>query len=118
MQVLYYAEYLHLFERARSQYIRDMGMSYAEVEERGIFLPVREANSRYRCPIRYDDEIVVRTGICEWKRVSMRFQYEVWSADRKTLHATGFTEHACVNSEGRPVRVPEWLKGMFVGETG
>ena len=43
MGVLYYAEYLHLFERARSAFIRQCGMSYADVEKKGIILPVREA---------------------------------------------------------------------------
>jgi hypothetical protein len=46
MGVLYYAEYLHIFERARNQFIRDRGLSYAMVEERGLFLPVREARCR------------------------------------------------------------------------
>lgn len=114
MGVLYYAEYLHVYERARSFFIREHGMSYAEVEERGIILPVREAQSRYRAPVRFDDEILVRVGISEWKRASMKFAYEVWDKDKTTLHATGMTEHAAVNREGRPTRVPEWLKELFV----
>lgn len=113
MGVLYYAEYLHLFERARSLYIRDRGMSYAEVEKRGIILPVREAQCRYRVPVRFDDEIFVRTGISEWKRASMKFIYEIWNKDKSVLHATGMTEHAAVNHSGKPVRVPEWLKELF-----
>jgi len=113
MGVLYYAEYLHIFERARSLYIRERGMSYAVVEERGIILPVREAQCRYRVPVRFDDEIYVRTGIETWKRASMKFIYEVWNKDKSILHATGMTEHAAVNKEGRPVRIPEWLKELF-----
>lgn len=113
MGVLYYAEYLHIFERARSFFIREHGMSYAEVEERGIILPVREAQCRYRSPVRFDDEILIRVGITEWKRASMTFSYEVWNKDKSLLHATGMTEHASVNREGRPVRTPEWLKELF-----
>lgn len=113
MGVLYYAEYLHVYERARSFFIREHGMSYAEVEERGIILPVREAQSRYRVPVRFDDEILVKVGISQWKRASMTFVYEVWNKDQTVLHATGMTEHAAVNNEGRPVRVPEWLKELF-----
>lgn len=113
MGIVYYAEYLHLFERARSQFIRERGMSYGEVEKRGFYLPIREANCRYRSPIRYDERIVVRTGITEWKRASMRFIYEVLSEDGGTLHATGFTEHACVDPTGKPTRLPDWLKEMF-----
>ena len=113
MGVLYYAEYFHIFERARSFHIREHGMSYAEVERRGIILPVREAQCRYRAPIRFDDEILVRTGIETWKRVSLRFAYEVWNRDRTLLHATGMTEHAAVNPEGRPTRLPQWLRQLL-----
>lgn len=113
MGVLYYAEYLHIFERARSLYIRERGMSYAEVEKRGIILPVREAQCRYRVPVRFDDEINIHTGIQVWKRASMKFVYEVWNKDKSVLHATGMTEHASVNHEGKPVRIPDWLKELF-----
>lgn len=113
MGVLYYAEYLHIYERARSFYIREHGMSYAEVEKRGVILPVREAQSRYRTPVRYDDEIIVHVGIGEWKRASVKFIYEVWNSDKTVLHATGMTEHAAVNHDGKPTRIPDWLKELF-----
>jgi acyl-CoA thioester hydrolase len=114
MGVLYYAEYLHIFERSRNFYIRERGMSYAEVEKRGIILPVREAQCRYRSPIHFDDEIFIHAGIQEWKRVSMKFIYEIWNKDKTVLHATGMTEHASINPDGKPVRVPEWLKELFI----
>ena len=115
MGVVYYGEYMHYFERSRSEFIRERGMSYKDVEARGVFLPVREACCRYRSPVRYDELVHVRCGIEVWKRASMRFVYEVWSEARDVLHATGMTEHACVNAEGRPVRVPDWLKDLFGG---
>ncbi|MBU1230222.1 MAG: acyl-CoA thioesterase [Proteobacteria bacterium] len=113
MGVLYYAEYLHIFERARGLFIRQRGMGYAKVEARGILLPVREAWCRYRSPSRYDDEIHVRCGIVEWNRASLRFVYEIKNPDRDRLLAQGGTEHACVNRQGRPVGVPDWLKELF-----
>ena len=110
MGVLYYAEYLHLFERVRSEYIREHGMSYVEVEKRGIYLPVREAQCRYRHSARYDDYLWILTGIAEWGKASMRFVYEIYNEDKSLLLATGMTHHAVVNGEGRPVPVPPWLK--------
>lgn len=112
MGVLYYAEYLHLFERARSEYIRAHGMSYGEVEERGIILPVREAHCRYRSPARYDDLVWIRTGIVEWGRASLRFVYELWNEDKTRLLASGMTQHAVINREGRPMAVPGWLRAI------
>ena len=113
MGVLYYAEYLHIFERARSEYIRCRGMSYSEVEARGILLPVREARCRYRAPARYDDLVQVHAGISEWGRASLVFVYEMWNEDKSVLLATGSTQHALVNREGRPTAVPDWFKALF-----
>lgn len=113
MKIVYYAEYLHYFERARSLFIRERGMSYATVEERGIFLPISEANVRYKHPLRYDDLALVRSGISQWRGASICFTYEVYSEDKSIIHATGSTRHACVGPDGRPVRVPDWLKSLF-----
>lgn len=112
MGQVYYAEYQHFFERARGQYIRELGMSYAEVEQRGVLLPVREACCRYRAPVRYDELVWVRAGVGLWRRASMIFVYELWDEAREQVRATGFTEHACVNTQGRPVRFPEWFVSL------
>ena len=112
MGVLYYAEYLHIFERARSAYIRERGMSYADVERKGIILPVREAQCRYRSPARYDELVLVRAGVSEWGRASLRFVYEMWNEDKTRLLATGMTQHALVDAGGRPIRMPEWFRRL------
>lgn len=110
MGVLYYAEYMHIFERARSSLIRMHGMSYTVVEEKGIYLPVREAYCRYRAPARYDDLTYVHAWISAWGRASVTFSYEFFAEDKKTMLATGITQHAVVEKTGRPVQVPGWLK--------
>lgn len=115
MGVLYYAEYLHLFERARSEYIRALGMSYAEVERRGVLLPVREAQCRYRRPARYDDLVYVRAAISEHGRASLRFVYEMYGEDKKDLLATGMTQHALVSPQGRPMPMPAWFRELTAG---
>ena len=114
MGVLYYAEYMHIFERARSTLIREHGMSYTVVEQRGIYLPVREAYCRYRAPARYDDLVFVRAWISEWRRASVTFSYELYAEDKTTLLATGMTQHAVVDPWGKPVAVPAWLKELLM----
>lgn len=110
MGVVYYAEYLHFFERARDAYIRVSGESYTSVEEKGILLPVREVQCRYRASARFDEVIHTRVGVAEWSRASMTFLYEIWNEDHSRLLITGMTQHASVNRDGVPVRMPEWLK--------
>lgn len=113
MGVLYYAEYMHIFERARSTLIRERGMSYTVVERRGIYLPVREAYCRYRAPARYDDLVYVRVWISEWRRASVTFSYELYAEDKTAQLATGMTQHAVVDPSGKPVAVPAWLKDLL-----
>ncbi len=115
MGYLYYAEYLHLFERSRGEYIRSLGMSYAEAERRGLMLPVREARCRYRRPARYDDLIYIRCGLSGRKGASLSFVYAVTAEDRETLLAEGMTEHACTDPTGKPVRMPAWFLDLLAG---
>ncbi len=113
MGVVYYAEYLHLFERARSLHCRDQGMSYKEMEKRGVNLPVRKVSVRYRSPARFEDHIQLRCAISKWGRASVTFIYEMYDETRTKILAEGMTEHACVTHEGRPFRLPDWLIKLF-----
>ncbi len=113
MGVVYYGEYLHIFERSRHQFIRERGMSYNEVEARGIMLPVREVGCRYRVSSHFDDLLWIRAGVQHCRRASLVFVYEVRDEPRTRLLATGFTEHALVDLTGKPVRMPDWFKALF-----
>lgn len=114
MGVMYYAEYLRLFERGRSEYIRERGISYAEVEKKGVIIPVREAQCRYRSPCRYDDLVYIRVGVSETGRASFKFVYEILNADKTRLHAEGMTQHALVDRSGKPIRMPDWFRALLI----
>ncbi|MDR0338718.1 MAG: acyl-CoA thioesterase [Desulfovibrio sp.] len=113
MGVLYYAEYLHIFERGRNAFIRAFGFSYNDVEKRGVYLPVREAGCRYRSSARYDDLLNLRCGISEWRRASFTFHYDIFDESKGRLIAQGFTQHALVNNQGKPLPVPDWFRDSF-----
>lgn len=115
MGVMYYAEYLHLFERSRNELIRQLGMSYAEVESRGVVLPVREASCRYRHPAKYDELIFIHIGLAELGRASLRFVYEIRSTDKSRLLAEGMTQHAIVNGQFKPIAPPQWFRELLSG---
>ena len=113
MGIMYYAEYFHIFERARSEYIRARGISYAEIEKRNIFLPVREASCRYRAPARFDELVYTAIGISEWKRASLRFSYQMFNENKNLLLAEAETQHACVGKTGKPQPFPDWFRQIF-----
>ena len=120
MGVVYHAEYLHYFERGRSHFIRELGsVSYKTMEERGVGLPVRDAQCRYRIPARYDDLIHIRVGLEKMGNASMTFVYEIRDENKNALLAEGLTTHACVDVRtGRPVRMPEWVHSLFYAKQG
>jgi acyl-CoA thioester hydrolase len=108
MGVVYYGNYLTFFEVGRAEYMRAVGYPYSELEEKGSALAVIEASAKYLANVGYDEVIYVKTCIAEIGRVRLRFDYEIYS-DNNTLLVTGFTVHACINNDKKPVRIPETL---------
>jgi acyl-CoA thioester hydrolase len=104
MGVVYYANYLVFFERGRCDFMRARGFDYAGLEREGSFLPVVDAAVKYVKPARFDDLLTIETTLEELGRSSLRFTYRVLRGEE--LLCTGHTRHACVNREGRPVRLP------------
>lgn len=111
MGVAYHANYFVWFELGRTDLMRLRGCSYKDMEDReGIILPVINAGARYLAPARYDDELEVRTRLASLERVRVKFEYElVRPADGKSL-ASGFSEHAVVGRDGRPMRMPREIR--------
>ncbi|MGB3182344.1 MAG: thioesterase family protein [Cyclobacteriaceae bacterium] len=107
MGYVYYGNYLTYYELGRVEAFRSLGISYRELEERGIMMPVLEARSRYLKPALYDKLITIRTSIREMPGVRIRFHYDLF--DGETLIHEGETELVFVNKNagGRPCRIPE-----------
>lgn len=116
MGVVYYANYLVWFEVGRTEWFRDAGWSYKEMEREGVSLPVIEVSCSYRQPARYDDEIEVRTRGTLLSPVRIRFDYEVVCGSEEL--AAGYTVHAALGPTGRPHRLPEPVRGMLAVEPG
>ena len=112
MGVVYYANYLVWFEVARTDWLRDTGWSYREMESAGVSLPVIEAHCQYRQPARYDDEIEIRTRATLMSPVRLRFDYEL--VRDGTVLSSGHTIHAAVDGGGRPCRLPERVRELLL----
>jgi len=95
MRVVYYANYLTLFERARNELLRASGCTYRELEAGGFALPVLEAHVDYHVPATYDDLLEITAWCGEFKGVRLKICCEVRRDG--TLLAEGYTVHAHVN---------------------
>jgi acyl-CoA thioester hydrolase len=113
MGVVYYANYLIWFEVGRTDWLRETGWTYREMEADGIQLPVIEAHCEYRQGARYDDDIEIRTRARKLSPVRLQFDYEAIRRADGVLLATGHTVHATIDRDGRPVRMPNRVKDLF-----
>ena len=116
MGMVYYANYFVYFERGRTEWLRNSGLEYRSLEEKGIFLPVVEASCRYRSPAKYDDLITVLTKIYETGPCSLEFAYEI-NMKGKPL-AEGKTKHSFVDRNMKPIRIPEEVKKILENKNG
>jgi acyl-CoA thioester hydrolase len=113
MGVVYYANYFVWFEVGRTEWLRETGSTYRDMERDGVGLPVIDARCEYRQPARYDDELEIRTRATLLTPVRIRFDYDVVrAADGATL-ASGHTVHVALDTSGRPCRLPGRVREMF-----
>src|SRR5262245_16632095 len=108
MGLLHHANYLVYFEQARTELLRDAGATYKELEDQGYLLVLTRVEVRYRSPARYDDLLTVRAAIERMTSVRIDHKYEVRCDGR--LVAEGSSTLACVDRNGRPQALPEFLR--------
>jgi acyl-CoA thioester hydrolase len=113
MGVAHHTSYLVWFEAGRTEFIRDRGHSYAQIEADGWLLVVVEARCRYLRPARYDDLLVVRTRLGQAGPATLAFDYEVVRRGDGAVLARGTTVHAAVDRTGRPRRIPDGIRGLL-----
>jgi acyl-CoA thioester hydrolase len=108
MGLLHHANYLVYFEMARTELLRQRGISYREVEDAGPYLVIVEAACKFKRPAYYDDLLTIRTVVERMTHVKIIHRYEVWRDG--LLLAEGHTTLACVDKDGRPQALPDILR--------
>ena len=110
MGVVYYANYLVLFERARSELMRACGYSYRECEDDGVMMPVIHAEADYRSPAHYEDLLEISAWVSAMKGVRMEVSCEVRRKGEDNVLVKGFTRHCFVDTKTfRPLPPPKRL---------
>jgi len=107
MGIVYHTNYIKWFEIGRTELLRDMRIYYAAFESRGYNLPLTRAYCHYLLPARYDEVLSIETEIEYIKRASIKFNCVIRDEKREKKLVEGYTIHACTNSEGKIVRIPD-----------
>jgi acyl-CoA thioester hydrolase len=113
MGVVYHAEYLVWCEMGRTEYIRSLGMSYADMERRGVPLAVAEATIRYHAPARYDDLIRVSTVLTRLGSRGLTFEYVIVHAGSGLRLATASTTLVALDQDGRATTIPPDIRELL-----
>ncbi len=108
MGVVYYGNYLTLFERARNELMRSTGYTYKQCEEEGFALPVTHAEVDYRRPAKYDDLLEITAFVKSQHGVRLEIACEIRRKGESTLLASGYTRHAFISlKDFRPCSPPQ-----------
>ena len=114
MGVVYHSNHLIWFEVGRVEFMRQMGFSYRDMErDDGLYIAVAEAKCRYRAPVYYDEEVVVRTRLKTVRDSVIIFSYELARADTGVLLAEGETTHVVTNSKMKIASLPKKYLAVF-----
>ena len=112
----YNSRALEWFECGRTELLRALGVSYAEMEARGVNLPLVESHVRYQGRATYDDLLEMTASAAMTGRVRVRFDMRIEHTAEDSPVAKGYTVHAVANSEGRAMRPPAWFAELLAPE--
>ncbi len=116
MSVVYYGKYFVFFEVARTEYLKNIGYNYTDIEKEGFYFVVAESNCKYYNPARYDDDLKIFTRVEYIKNSSFNFIYNIVKTPKNEVVpnvkiASGSTVLVCVdNTDFKPRRIPEYLR--------
>jgi len=128
MGVVFHGNYVTWFEIGRTEWIRNLGFTYADIESKGLLFPVIDLAVSYVLPAKYDDTVIVCTKVKEFSPLRMEFQSQVRRVTAEhfvgaeyeseedlpgELLVHGGTKHVWVNEDFRPTRVNKVLPDLF-----
>ena len=110
MGVAYHANYLVWCEIGRTEFIREHGLSYAQMERDGLLLAVSEANVRFHASARYDEVVRVETTLSAVRSRSTTFDYLISHGATGERLATARVSLVSINASGRPAAMPSAIR--------
>lgn len=116
MGIVHHSRYLPYLEEARVEYLRHIGHPYNEIRAEGVDMAVLEAGVQYRQPLKFDDVVDVHVAMGPVTRATFQMVY-LLTVDG-VIHSTGITVHGAVTPEGRPTRLPQWLRSFSNDSSG
>ncbi|MGI5893743.1 MAG: acyl-CoA thioesterase [Candidatus Merdivicinus sp.] len=114
MGITHHSVYPIWFEAARTDWIKQLGLTYSQLEKMGVMTPLAQLECRYAGVSRYEDELIIRCFVTEFSPARIRFGYEVIKQGEEKPICTGSTLHAWVDSQTfRPVSMKKRFPDLY-----
>ena len=113
MKYVYYGNYAEYFEVARVELFRSLGMSYDEIEKKGIFLPVSEYKIKYLKPALYDQLLEIRTYVRKIPGIRIEFDYEIYNEENVKITEASTTLFFLDSQTNKIVKCPDYLMELI-----
>ena len=114
MGIIHHSVYPVWFEAARTEYIRQYGASYSEIEKRGVMMPPTGLSCKYISPAYYEDRIIIETVPSHISGARITFSYTAVRSEDRKLIAVGTTDHGFVSSATfKPINVRKIMPDLY-----
>jgi acyl-CoA thioester hydrolase len=114
MGIVHHANYPVWYEVGRTEFIEKCGITYSEIEAKGILLPLLELKCKYISSSTYEDKIIVRTSIKSYSKTRLNFYYEVFKEqDMKKPINIGETIHVWTNINLKPLNLEKHYPELY-----
>ena len=111
MGIVHHSNYIRYMEEARFDYMRESGVDYADVERRGVLMPVLNVSCRYKRSARFGDTLEIETRLEKFNGIRASYSYKFYFAGSDEVICEGSSEHCFVDMETRrPVNIKNRLK--------
>ena len=109
--IVYHANYLRFIERARSDWVRGIGVDQNAMREAGLIYVVRRIEADYLAPAKFDEELLVTTRMHKVTPARMTLQQEVSRAGQPLFRAE--VTIVCITTTGKPARLPAEIRALM-----
>lgn len=110
--IVYYANYLKFIERARTEYVRALGVDQSRLRaEQGLVFAVRRVEADYLSPARFDDQLVVKSRLMKLSGATLVLEQDVWRGEARLFSSV--VTLVCLGADGRPARLPADLRAKL-----
>ena len=116
MGIVHHSNYIRWFEEARIDFMENIGYTYADMEKKGVMIPVLGVSANYKSGVGYGDSVVITTTLTNITAVKLSFSYEIRDKKSGELKMSGASDHCFVDSNFKPCsikkKMPEFYEQM------